>query len=57
MGKFCAYRTAAFGGRDVVGAVPYDKVRRIKMKNVKILWDFMHMNQEPEIADVIVGFG
>ena len=27
------------------------------MKNVQILWDFMHMNQEPERADVIVGFG
>ena len=27
------------------------------MKNVKILWDFMHMNQEVEKADVIVGFG
>ena len=27
------------------------------MKNVEILWDFMRMNMEPEIADVIVGFG
>lgn len=27
------------------------------MENVKIIWDFMHMNQEPERADVIVGFG
>ena len=27
------------------------------MKNVQILWDFMHMNQRPEAADVIVGFG
>ena len=27
------------------------------MENIKILWDFMHMNQEPEAADVIVGFG
>ena len=27
------------------------------MKNVQILWDFMHMNQEPEPSDVIVGFG
>ena len=27
------------------------------MKNVQILWDFMHMNQSPEQADVIVGFG
>ena len=27
------------------------------MENIKILWDFMHMNQEPERADVIVGFG
>ncbi len=27
------------------------------MENVQILWDFMHMNQEPEKADVIVGFG
>ena len=27
------------------------------MENVKILWDFMHMNQAPEPADVIVGFG
>ena len=27
------------------------------MENVKILWDFMHMNQELEAADVIVGFG
>lgn len=26
-------------------------------KNAKILWDFMHMNQEPEAADCIVGFG
>ena len=27
------------------------------MKNVQILWDFMHMHQSPEKADVIVGFG
>ena len=27
------------------------------MKNVQILWDFMHLNQTPEQADVIVGFG
>lgn len=27
------------------------------MENVKMLWDFMHMGQEPEKADVIVGFG
>lgn len=27
------------------------------MENVKILWDFMHMNMEPEKTDVIVGFG
>ena len=27
------------------------------MKNVQILWDFMHMNQQPGHADVIVGFG
>lgn len=27
------------------------------MENINILWDFMHMNQEPERADVIVGFG
>lgn len=27
------------------------------MENVQILWDFMHMNQTPEKADVIVGFG
>ena len=27
------------------------------MKNVEILWNFMHMNQQPEQADVIVGFG
>ena len=27
------------------------------MENVQILWDFMHMNQSPEQADVIVGFG
>ena len=27
------------------------------MKNVQILWDFMHMHQNPEAADVIVGFG
>lgn len=27
------------------------------MENVQILWDFMHMNQQPESADVIVGFG
>ena len=27
------------------------------MENVQILWDFMHMGQEPETADVIVGFG
>lgn len=27
------------------------------MENVQILWDFMHMGQQPEKADVIVGFG
>ncbi len=27
------------------------------MENVQTLWDFMHMNQQPERADVIVGFG
>ena len=27
------------------------------MKNVEILWDFMHMGHAPEKADVIVGFG
>ena len=27
------------------------------MENVQILWDFMHMGQQPEQADVIVGFG
>ena len=27
------------------------------MNNVQILWDFMHMNQPIENADVIVGFG
>ena len=27
------------------------------MENVKILWDFMHMGQSLEQADVIVGFG
>ena len=27
------------------------------MENVQILWDFMHMNQPLEQADVIVGFG
>lgn len=27
------------------------------MENVKILWDFLHLNQQPEKADVIVGFG
>ena len=27
------------------------------MENVQILWDFMHMGQQPERADVIVGFG
>lgn len=27
------------------------------MENVKILWDFMRMGQQPEQADVIVGFG
>jgi len=27
------------------------------MKNIQILWDFMHMNMKPENADVIVGFG
>ena len=27
------------------------------MENVKILWDFMHMGQSLEKADVIVGFG
>ena len=27
------------------------------MENIGILWNFMHMGQEPEAADVIVGFG
>ena len=27
------------------------------MKNVRILWDYMHLNQELERSDVIVGFG
>ena len=27
------------------------------MENVQTLWDFMHMGQQPERADVIVGFG
>lgn len=27
------------------------------MENVRILWDYMHLNQEPEKADVIIGFG
>ena len=27
------------------------------MENIQILWDFMHMHQSPETADVIVGFG
>ena len=27
------------------------------MENINILWDFMHMHQNPEPADVIVGFG
>ncbi len=27
------------------------------MTNVQILWNFMHMGQQPEQADVIVGFG
>ena len=27
------------------------------MDAIQCLWDFMHMNQEPEAADVIVGFG
>ncbi|MBR2046962.1 MAG: YdcF family protein [Oscillospiraceae bacterium] len=27
------------------------------MKNVQILWDYMHLNQPLEQADVIVGFG
>ena len=27
------------------------------MEHIQILWDFMHMNQQPEPADVIVGFG
>ena len=27
------------------------------MEQVQILWNFMHMNQTPEKADVIVGFG
>ena len=27
------------------------------MENINILWNFMHMNQQPEPADVIVGFG
>ena len=55
MGKFYAYRTAAFGGRDVEDAVPY--IWRNDVKNVEILWNFMHMNQNPKPADVIVGFG
>ena len=41
--------------RDVEDAVPY--IWRNDMKNVEILWNFMHMNQQPEAADVIVGFG
>ena len=27
------------------------------MENVQILWNFMHMDQALEEADVIVGFG
>ncbi len=27
------------------------------LKNVQVLWDYMHMNMEPQKADVIVGFG
>ena len=27
------------------------------MENVKLIWDFLHRNQTPEPADVIVGFG
>ena len=27
------------------------------MENVKLIWDFLHRNQTPEHADVIVGFG
>ena len=27
------------------------------MENVQTLWDFMHMGQQPERGDVIVGFG
>ena len=27
------------------------------MENIQILWNFMHMGQQPERADVIVGFG
>ena len=27
------------------------------MENIEILWNFMHMTQEPERSDVIVGFG
>ena len=27
------------------------------MENVRILWDYMHLNQDVEKADVIVGFG
>ena len=27
------------------------------MENINILWNFMHRNEQPESADVIVGFG
>lgn len=27
------------------------------MENIKLLWNFMRLNQSPETADVIVGFG
>ena len=27
------------------------------MENIRILWDYMHLNQDVEKADVIVGFG
>lgn len=26
-------------------------------KHAKVLWDYMHMNQEPECSDCIIGFG
>lgn len=27
------------------------------MENVQILWDYMHLNQQPEKSDCIIGFG